>query len=291
MKDYVCTKCKKQFDHRQSYYYHINKKIPCDRTMDKQEHECQMKKLQEEKESEIAVLQKLVETKTVPQNLPAVAVPPVLSPVFSSVVPAAVPASGATFNNCIVGNVVNQNIVQQKLSNKNLNFKICLAPHYEERFNHISDDEVLEILNNDNFSKSIANLTEAVYFHPKAPENIRWCIDDQKSHFGALEYSHETNSLHRAVPSEVISKNLQSLIFGMSDRFEELRENNVFNVQQANNYNRYFNLIGLDEFRIEDIAGIKDKAYEARAYTKSLWDRLGLTETKAKIPIRTYKKK
>lgn len=185
------------------------------------------------------------------------------------------------YNNCLVQNTTNNNN-----KNKNLNFTIQLATNDHERYDHIPKEQVLHILDQSDFSRSVGDLVEAVHFNPKAPENMTWCVDDKTSEQGALAYDHESNCLFKCKPCDVITKSLQNILFGMSDVFEELREAALFNDQQGKNYQTYFNLIGQDSFQKEYINSIKTRAYEGRYLTKAIWGKLHIGVAITKVQNR-----
>jgi len=300
MKEYKCNVCGKVFTDRRYFYAHANNKKPCiDKKKLQELHDSQQsealktlifetkvktleeekKKLEElydkekkQKEDEIVRLTKLVEgiqeIKTVIQK--NYDVDPVATP--------------TTFNNCTIQNNINQNLNK----NKNLNFSIQLAPNEKERYNHISNDQLLHILSNDDFTNALGDLTEAVYFNPKAPENMRWCVTDKNAQYGAIEYNHEADILQRTATNAVISKNLIHMIYGMSDIVEELRNTCHFDDRQAKNYSHFYDMIGLDTFELKHINIVKEKAYDSRSFVKALWEKLQLNLEKNAIKARSY---
>jgi len=184
-------------------------------------------------------------------------------------------------------NIQNNN---NKNKNKNLNFTIKLAMNDKERYDHIPKEQILDIFNQSDFSRSVADLVEAVHFNPKAPENMTWCIGDKTAASGAFEYNHETNSIVSCYPTTVITKSLQNILFGMGEVFEELREASVFNDQQGRSYQRYFNLIGQDEIPKEYIASIKNMAYESRTLPLVIWNYLNIGMVPTKVTSKLMSK-
>ena len=176
------------------------------------------------------------------------------------------------------GNPINNynNIITQNNDNKKLNFNIQLSAKDKERFDHIPREQMLCILDQEDFSHSIADLVQAVSFNPRAPENMTWCIGDKSSELGAIRYDSETKMLLRDAPTDVISKNLQNILFPVTDIFKELELNTTFNPQQNKNSDKYFNMLGQDTFKKEYINSIKNIAYEKRGLCKALWDHLGI---------------
>ena len=183
---------------------------------------------------------------------------------------------------------VNYNLTQlNNNSNKNLNFNIQLAQKEKERFDHIPVAQMLCILDQKDFSHSIADLVQAVSFNPKAPENMTWCINDKKSENGAIEYNSELNILTRDSSTSVISKNLQSILYPVTDMLKEIELTSTFNKQQNQNYDRYFNLLGELDIKKEYINSIKERAFDKRGLCKALWEHLQIGLESEKIKLKT----
>jgi len=167
--------------------------------------------------------------------------------------------------------------------NKSLNFNIQLAPKEKERLDHIPTAQMLHILNQKDFARSVADLVQAVSFNPKAPENMTWCINDKKSENGALEYNSELNIITRDDSSDVITRNLQSILFPVTDILKEIVivTKAKINKQQNRNYTLYFNLLGATDIKKEYINIIKERAFDKRGLCKALWEHLQIgLETK-----------
>lgn len=177
------------------------------------------------------------------------------------------------------GNPINYNNnynLTQNNDNKKLNFNIQLSAKEKERLDHITSEQMLCILDQEDFSNSIADLVQAISFNPRAPENMTWCIGDKSSELGAIEYNSETKMLMRDTPTNVISKNLQNILFPVTDIFKELELNTTFNPQQNKNSDKYFDMLGQESYKKEYINSIKNVAYEKRGLCKALWDHLGI---------------
>lgn len=187
----------------------------------------------------------------------------------------------SAYNNCVINNNNNNN---------NLNFSVKLAPENCSRFDHISKQQMLHILNNEVFENSVGDLAEAVYFNPKAPENMTWCVTDKTAQFGALEYNPENHTLIRKMTNKVITKNIQNMLFGMTDILEELRLTCSFNERQGMNYTRFYNMVGSHSFKIEYINNVKERAYSGRNFAKALWDQLQVTLEKTDLNHRHVSK-
>jgi hypothetical protein len=178
------------------------------------------------------------------------------------------------FNNCTINQLLHQD----------MNFMVKLALPEKERFDHISKEEMLAILNHSNFENSIDQLISAVYFDPRAPQNMHWCVTDKTAKFGALEYNYELHTVSSKNPTDdVIVKNLQSVIYGMGDILEELRNTCIFNDQQGVNYSKYYGMVGCDTFKQQYINRIKERAYIGRNFTKALWEQLEINLEKTNI--------
>jgi hypothetical protein len=152
-------------------------------------------------------------------------------------------------------------------------FGLDFTENAREKLDHISMDQMMAILNHKEFNNTLKHLAKAVFFHPLAPQNWKWCVTDKNAKFGALEYNPESNTVIRKLTGTVINTNMQNLIFQITDLLEELRQNRSFNQIQAYNYNKIFNLIGND-FTQEQISSIKETAFDGRNLAKALWESL-----------------
>ena len=279
MKDYTCSICKKHFEYRSNYYRHIkNKKkscIPNDKieilegqyVIDNNKlkfFETKVKTLEEENNR----LKKIVDN---------------INPTKDNI---KIVDNTTNYSNCIVNQQSNNNL------NKNLNFSVKLTPNEEERFDHIPREQMLQILNNNDFTESVGDLVDAVYFNPLAPQNMKWCVTDKGTYFGAIEYNSETNTLIRSSPTnDIITKHLQNLLYGMTDKLNDLRSSSALSQQQDLNSNRFYDMVGQESYKMEYINKIKDKAYEGRNFTRALWDKLDLSIEKTQLTLRVNKSK
>lgn len=175
-------------------------------------------------------------------------------------------------NNYIINHLEN--------NNNNLNFNIKFSEARKEKLDHISKEEMLHILNEEDFDTSVVEYVGSVYFNPKAPSNCKWCITDLTSKSGALEYNHESNTITRKETKEVITRNLQNALFSMSETLEELRETKSFTDQQGINYNRFYNIMCRSEFHPSCINKLKELAYRSRTYIQALWGHLDIEHEK-----------
>jgi hypothetical protein len=176
------------------------------------------------------------------------------------------------------GSVNNNYNLTQNNNNKKLNFNIQLAPNEKERFDHIPHAQMLCILDQKDFSNSIADLVQAVSFNPKAPENMTWCINDKQGDQGAIKYNPDLNILIRDSSTDVITKTVQNILFPATDMMKELTK---LNTQQNQNCARYFNMLGNDSIKREYVNSIKERAFSKRGLCKALWEHLEIgLETK-----------
>jgi hypothetical protein len=176
-----------------------------------------------------------------------------------------------------INNNTNYNLTQNN-NNKKLNFNIQLAPNEKERFDHIPHAQMLCILDQKDFSNSIADLVQAVSFNPKAPENMTWCINDKQGDQGAIKYNPDLNILIRDSSTDVITKTVQNILFPATDMMKELTK---LNTQQNQNCARYFNMLGNDSIKKEYVNSIKERAFSKRGLCKALWEHLEIgLETK-----------
>jgi len=234
------------------------------------EKEIETKKLLEEKEQEIIRLKKLMET-----NLTKEDVKEIKDEIIKKI-----DSNGNNSN-------INYNMTQNNNNdNKKLNFNIQLAKTEKERFDHIPVEQMLCILDQKDFSNSIADLVQAVSFNPRAPENMTWCINDKTAENGAIEYNSDLNMLTRNSSSTVISKNVQNILFPITDIFKEMELTLDFNSQQNQNCARYFNMLGEDNIKKEYINSIRDRAYDKRGLCKALWEHLEIGLETKKIKTR-----
>lgn len=155
-------------------------------------------------------------------------------------------------------------------------FAINLSENAKEKLDHISNDQMMAIMNNLDFNGTLKNLTRAVFFHPKAPENWKWCVTDKNAKFGALEYNAESNTVIRKMTGTVISTNMQNVVFQVTDILEELKKVREFNEAQSYSYSRFLGVLG-NEFTPEQINCIKETAFDGRNFPKALWENLDIT--------------
>ena len=161
-----------------------------------------------------------------------------------------------------------------KNDNKTL-FQVDYSKPSEEKLTHITKEMMLEMLNKDDFNITLNLVTRAIYFHPCAPQNWRWCLTDMNAKYGALEYNPITHTLVRKSTQEVINNNIQNVIYPLSDLLDELRRTTNFNKHQAVNCNRLTNLLGNDLSQKQS-QSVKKAGYEGRNFPKVLWDSINV---------------
>ena len=173
----------------------------------------------------------------------------------------------------------NQYIITNNTNNKmDLNidqrhgnfFDLHLNESGKERLDHIDKNLMMKILNAKTFPKSMGKLIASIYFHPKAPENYKWCVTDITAATGALQYSSETGTLYLSNTNETISKNVKNVMFGVTDVLTELSRSKSFNDNQAINYSKIVNLMG-NELSDSCIHEIKETAYQHRHFPRTAW--------------------
>lgn len=167
--------------------------------------------------------------------------------------------------------IINNNKVDLNIEQRHGNFfDLHLNQEGKERLDHIDKNLMMKILNAKTFPKSMGKLVASIYFHPKAPENYRWCVTDITAASGALQYSPETGTLYRTDTTETITKNVKNVMFGVTDVLIELGRTKSFNDNQAVNYNKIINLVG-NELSDSCIHEIKETAYQHRHFPRTAW--------------------
>lgn len=168
-------------------------------------------------------------------------------------------------------------------------FNFKLAVPEKERMDHIPAEHMLKILNNKEFNDTMKDLIAAVYFHPKAPENWRWCVNDIDAQYGAIAYDFETNTISRQSTVKTINANVRYIMSQVVDIIDELRSRYKFNQNQFVNTNKLNGLYGCD-LDPELMRGIRESAYVGRNFPKALWDRLDIDMVKIPYEHRIYLK-
>ena len=179
-------------------------------------------------------------------------------------------------------NLLINNLNQQ---NKNNIINIEFSKPREERLDHITQDMMMNILNQKNYKTSVGKLMQSIYFHPEAPQNWNWCVTNRDIQFGVLQFDHETGNLHRENTEQVIQKRYSNVMFRVVDILDELRQSRNMNKPQSINCSRLCNSLGtpLDP---DQVSTVKEVAYQGRNLSKSLWDYIGVAVETTSIPTR-----
>jgi hypothetical protein len=270
MKDYTCSVCKKHFEYRSNYYRHIkNKKkscIPNDKIeIFEDQYVIDNSKIQFYETKVNTLHEEINRLKKIIDNI----------------------NTNPTKDNI---NIIDPNKTTYVVK-QNLNFNIELTPNKKVHFDHIQKEEMLQILNNNDFTELVVELVDTVYFNPLAPQNMKWCVTDKGKYFGAIEYNSETNTLIRSSPTnDIITKHLQILFYEIIDYLNNLRSL-LLTDQQNVNLDILHDMVGQESYKMEYINKIKDKAYEGRNFTRALWDKLDLSIEKTHLTLRVNKSK
>lgn len=287
---YQCNICNKQFATRQGYWKHLNKnkggclpisdciKLNQQQQVDKSRIEFYEQKVKEQ-EDEINRLKQVVDKIGELKDEVKQGIKETTSKIdeLKEEQNYKLTPFNTTQNNYIINN-------NNQLHN---NFSIKLLEPKKERTDHISKEQMLYILSKDTFTESVGEYMASMYFSPKAPENMNWCVTDLKDLFGALEYNHESNTVLRKSTNTVITKNLQIALGGMGGILEELRQTSTFSEQQGINYSRFYNIMGAESFDADFINIVKKKAYAGRHLSIAIWDHLNVSVEKTKLRQRT----
>lgn len=291
-----CEICGKKCYDKSAYNKHKNKKVPCVSHNIIAEYELKNKLKEdtlEEKERENARLKeiiiKLVNKEKIEETLSKK-----IDNTFNTLL-TEIKNTNSTCNTLVnkvdvMENTLDEHkdklIIQSQTNNilcnnNNMNdnkmvFAMSFTEKTNERVNHISQDDMMDILNHNEYNDTLKHLTKAVYFHPLAPQNWKWCVNDKNAQLGALEYDADTHSVSRKPAGEVINRNLQNAVFQLTDILGELNKaKRVFNETQNRNREKIYNSLGND-FTLEQINNVKNAAYDGRNLVKALWESLHL---------------
>lgn len=286
-KKYYCYLCQSTFDNKSNYNRHRRKKKSAcvsqeqveemyeenKTTKTKLEHfqsvTAEQKQIIQQKESELEQLKRLVNNLSDKDTYVRQAFDQVVTKL--DVVQDTIEDSKDNFFSAANQQVIHNNTLVQ---NNNL-FNVLFTKPRKERLDHITKDMLLQILDHENVNDAWGDLARSIYFHPKAPENWKWTILDIHDKFGTLEYCHETNTLTRKCTIDVIKRNMENVLFPVSDLLDELRKTRNFNKPQAINCSILMNQVGQD-FTPSQVNSVKDSAYAGRNFPKTLWDSLSI---------------
>jgi hypothetical protein len=293
MKEYKCNRCDKIYTDASNYNKHINNKKLCGskttHIQQELENQIKLKTLEEqnlEKGKEIQRLHKLLEESKFVRDMKEE-----LKEGFKELKDSVKTIGKKIDENAEISNLNNCVFQNQNNLNNNLNFSMKLSAFEKERYDHIVQEQMLHILNDPNFVNSVGDVADAVFFNPKAPENLTWCVTDKNAQFGALEYDAETNTIVRTLTLDVIIKHLHSLLYGVTDRLNKLRDECPLNEQQAKNCDKFYEILGSETFHTKYINIVKSKAYEGRNLTKAVWEKLHLSIEKTALRTRVVPQK
>lgn len=172
-----------------------------------------------------------------------------------------------------------QTIIHQTVNNVNnvnntINLSIKLVKPGDERIDHISESQLLELLNYNNFDEMIREMMKLIYFNKDAPENSYWCIAYPKDKYGALQYNDETALIERLVTKKTLDKHFQNMLHLLTDKMNDIMMNVNLETQQLRNINRFFRYVGAESIKDESAHGyddVKMMAYNNRTIPISLW--------------------
>lgn len=175
--------------------------------------------------------------------------------------------------------IINQNTtINQTINNgPTINVNIQLVAPGEERIDHITDETLLKILNNNDFSTVLHQLMRHVYFNKDAPENSHWCIAYPKDKYGALQYNTETAIIERMVTTRTVNKHYENMLVLLSDRMNQLMRNGNLEFLQLRNINRFYQYVGTDNIEEEtEFEDVKMMAYNNRHIPVGIWNKLDI---------------
>lgn len=284
---YKCNMCNKTFSDRRYYYKHINLSKPCvskekvvELVQRSNMQESKLQSLEEQTKEQQDQIQQLKEQLLIFQTQTDIKL--FLKDEIVSDIVNKIDESNenkrfhCAQNQYILNNHTSNNKIDVNIDQRTGNFfDIELSQDRKERLDHLTGKIMMKVLSAESFPKSMAKLVASIYFHPKVPENHKWCVSDTTMTNGALQYSSETGTLYRANTHDVICKNVQNILFGVTDILTELSQTNAFSETQAINCNRIVNLVG-NELNDLCVKEIKDTAYKHRQFTKAAWNYMNI---------------
>jgi len=173
-------------------------------------------------------------------------------------------------------NTLNNNVVLNNTNPKDMVFDMQFTERGAERVDHIDGTLMKTILSHEKFDDTLNHVAKAIFFHPEAPQNWKWCVIDKNAQHGCLEFEKELRNAVRKMAGEVINENMRHAIFQITDLLGDFeRKKLVLNDRQKYNRERLFDRLGVD-FTPEQVNGIKEVAYAGRNLVKSLWESVGI---------------
>lgn len=173
-----------------------------------------------------------------------------------------------------------QTIINQTINNiqgPTINLNIKLATPGEEKIDHISDETLLQILSNNDFTVVLRELMRQVYFNKDAPQNSHWCVAYPKQKYGALQYNTDTEIIERMVTARTVNKHYENMLELLSERMNRLMRNGKLDITQLRNINRFYQYVGTDSIEEEhDYEDVKMMAYNNRSIPVEVWKDLNI---------------
>lgn len=177
--------------------------------------------------------------------------------------------------------VVNQTVNHVKninnVNNVN-NVNIYILPQGKERIDHIKEEQLLSILNQE-YSVVIHELMRLIYFNKDVPENNNWGILYPNNEYGALHYNIDTNVIERWLTSQIVDKNYENMLELILPLMDKISAVTNLNQEQRRNITRFYHDFGSDyvsKVSPEKFNNVKMVAYNNRHIPFETWKKLGL---------------
>ena len=170
-----------------------------------------------------------------------------------------------------------QTIINNNIQNIN-NIKIVIVKRGEERIDHITEEKLLKILDQD-FNSAMRELMRLIYFNKDVPENSHWCVLYPNQEYGALQYNCDTEIIERWVTDQILIKNFDNMLSLLSEKMDAISRCPNLNINQKHNVNKFFHHFGLDDFSVESPEGLnymKMTAYNNRFFPIKMWKQMGI---------------
>ena len=294
-KTYNCDVCSKSFDSYKTYWKHVNRKTACvsskeiiQQIQSKDSRINYFKTKAKETTDELQKKEKEIEyLKTILQKMDKMDELKDHIVEMKESVDQVKETVEEKDNQFICNQNFNQLNQQNTYYNENKNsiVNIQFSKPMKEKLDHITQDMMMNILDQDSYDKSVGKLIQSIYFHPLAPQNWNWCVTDTDAQLGALEFNHESGNLCRNNPEKVIQKSYSNVMFRVVDMLEELRRSKNMNKPQAINCSRLCNSLGT-QLDPHQVTVVKQVAYQGRNLSKSLWDYLDIAVETTTLPNR-----
>lgn len=174
-----------------------------------------------------------------------------------------------------------QTVIHNKTVNKTVNniINIQLVQPGDEKIDHITKDDLLEIFKHDNFEKVIHDLMRLIYFNKEVPHNSHWCIAFPKDKYGALQYNTDTALIERLLTHRTINLHFQNMLSIVAEKLEGIIKNRQLDINQLRNINNFYQYIGSDSMEEQNenaFEHVKMLAYNNRSVPISVWKDLEL---------------